>query len=67
MDGRHPARQRSGAALDAAGAVLGGLGLAAFAVVIWLLIERSLALALVLATAAWLVVSVLCWIARRWF
>jgi hypothetical protein len=60
-------RGKEAAALDAAGAVLGSLGLAAFAAVIWLLIERSPALALVLATAAWPVVSVLCWIARRWF
>jgi hypothetical protein len=60
-------RGKEAAALDAAGAVLGSLGLAAFAVVIWLVIERSPALALVLATAAWLVASVLAWIARRWF
>ena len=39
-------RGREAAALDAAGAALGSLGLAAFAVVIWLLIERSPALVL---------------------
>ena len=33
-------RGREAAALDAAGAALGSLGLAAFALVIWLLIER---------------------------
>jgi Protein of unknown function (DUF3147) len=59
-------RGREAAALDAAGAALGSLGLAAFAVVIWLLIERSPALALVLATAAWLTVAVLAWTVRRW-
>ena len=59
-------RGREAAALDAAGAALGSLGLAAFAVVIWLLIERSPALALVLVTAAWLTVAVLAWAVRRW-
>ena len=58
-------RGKEAAALDAMGAVLGSLGLAAFAVVIWLLIERSPALALVLATATWLAISVLAWIVRR--
>jgi hypothetical protein len=59
-------RGREAAALDAAGAALGSLGLAAFALVIWLLIERSPALALVLATPAWLTVAVLAWTVRRW-
>jgi uncharacterized membrane protein len=58
-------RGKEAAARDAIGAALGSLGLAAFAAVIWLLIERSPALALVLATAAWLAVSVLAWIVRR--
>jgi hypothetical protein len=57
-------RGREAAALDAAGAMLGSLGLAAFAVVIWLAIEWSAALALVLATAAWLAVAVVAWIVR---
>src|SRR5262245_6661790 len=34
-------RGKEAAALDAAGAVLGSLGLAAFAIVIWLAIERT--------------------------
>jgi len=59
-------RGREAAALDAAGAALGSLGLAAFAIVIWLLVERSPAWALVLATVAWLAVAVLAWIIRRW-
>jgi uncharacterized membrane protein len=58
-------RGKEAAALDAMGAVLGSLGLATFAVVVWLLIERSPALALVLATATWLAISVLAWIVRR--
>ncbi len=56
-------RGREAAALDAA---VGSLGLAAFAVVIWLLIGRSPALALVLAPAAWLTVAVFAWTVRRW-
>ncbi len=59
-------RGKEAAALDAAGAVLGSAGLAAFAIVIWLLTERSPSLALVLATAAWLAVAVLAWLLRRW-
>lgn len=58
-------RGREAAALDAAGAVLGSLGLAAFAVVIWLGIERSAPLALLLATAVWLVVAIAAWLVRR--
>jgi hypothetical protein len=59
-------RGKEAAALDAAGAVLGSFGLAAFALVIWLLIERAPSLALVLATFAWLAVAVLAWLLRRW-
>jgi hypothetical protein len=59
-------RGKEAAALDAAGAALGSFGLAAFAVVIWLVIERSPTLALVLATTAWLAVAVLAWTGRRW-
>ncbi len=58
-------RGKETAALDAMGAMLGSVGLAAFAVVIWLLIEQSAGLALVLGTAAWLTISVLAWIVRR--
>lgn len=58
-------RGREAAALDAAGAVLGSIGLAAFAVVIWLGIERSAPLALLLATAVWLVVAITAWLVRR--
>jgi len=59
-------RGREAAALDAVGATLGSFGLVAFAFIIWLLIERAPALALALATVAWLAVSVLAWMFRRW-
>jgi Protein of unknown function (DUF3147) len=59
-------RGKEAAALDAAGATLGSFGLAAFALVVWLLIEWTPSLALILATAAWLVVAVLAWRLRRW-
>jgi hypothetical protein len=59
-------RGKEAAALDAAGAVLGSLGLAAFAFIVWLMIESSPVLALLLASVAWLVVSVLAWVVRRW-
>jgi hypothetical protein len=58
-------RGREAAALDAAGATLGSFGLAAFALIIWLLIERAPASALALATVAWLAVAVLAWMLRR--
>ena len=50
-------RGREAAALDAIGTALGSFGLAGFAVVIWLMIELSPAVALVLATAASLAIS----------
>ena len=59
-------RGREAAALDAAGAALGSLGLAAFAAVIWLGIERSAPLALLVAAAAWVVLDVAAWFVRRW-
>jgi Protein of unknown function (DUF3147) len=60
-------RGKEAAALDAQGATLGSLGLAAFALIIWLMVEQAPYLALVLATLGWLVVAVLAWILRRWF
>jgi hypothetical protein len=59
-------RGREAAALDAVGATLGSFGLAAFGLVIWLLIERAPASALGLATVAWFTVAVLAWMLRRW-
>jgi Protein of unknown function (DUF3147) len=58
-------RGKDAAALDAAGAVLGSFGLAAFALVVWLLIEWAPSLALVLATVAWLAVAVFAWWLRH--
>jgi hypothetical protein len=60
-------RGKEAAAVDAAGATLGSLGLAAFALIIWLTVEQAPYSALVLATLGWLVVAVLAWILRRWF
>jgi hypothetical protein len=57
-------RGKEAAALDAFGATLGSFGLAAFGLVIWLLMERSPPLALILATAAWLAIAVLAWQVR---
>jgi MFS family permease len=58
-------RGREAAALDAAGATVGSFGLLAFALIIWLLIERAPAWALVLAAVAWPAVAVLAWMLRR--
>ena len=60
-----PARQGSRGA-DAVGAALGSFGLAAFGLVIWLMIVQSPASALVLAAASWLGVAPLTWQVRRW-
>ena len=59
-------RGKEAAALDAAGAVLGSFGLAAFGLVIWLIIMRSGAWALVLAAISWFAVALLGWRVRRW-
>ena len=58
-------RGREAAALDAVGAMLGSFGLAAFGLVIWLMIAQSASWALVLSSAWWLAVAVLAWQARR--
>ena len=59
-------RGKEAAALDALGATLGSFGLAAFALVIWLSIEWSPFLALVLATVVWTVVAISAWRLRRY-
>ena len=59
-------RGKEAAALDAAGARLGSFGLAAFGVVIWLMIVPSPAGAFALSSAAWLAVAMLAWRGRRW-
>jgi hypothetical protein len=58
-------RGRGAAALDAAGAGLGSAALAVFGAVTWALAENTAVGSLALATAAWLVVAVLLWLARR--
>ncbi|SFJ72579.1 DUF3147 family protein [Bradyrhizobium sp. Gha] len=58
-------RGQEAAALDAAGAALGALGMLAFAAVFWILVERSVAGAFAGASLAWLVAAVTGWLARR--
>ncbi len=58
-------RGQEAAALDAAGAALGALGLLAFAIVFSLIVEGSVSAAFVGASLAWLIVSVAAWFARR--
>jgi len=64
IDGR--ARGRKAAALDAAGAVLGGWGMLCFGCAAWLALPRySMALALVGAALLWQIVSASLWWGRR--
>jgi hypothetical protein len=63
LNGRR--RGQEAAALDAAGAVLGALGLLAFASVFWLLVESSVPAAFIGASLAWVIVSVAAWYVRR--
>jgi Protein of unknown function (DUF3147) len=58
-------RGKDAAALDAAGAGLGGIALAVFGAVIWFLASHTAAGSLALATIAWFVVSILLWRVRR--
>jgi hypothetical protein len=65
---RGVAGQRRGtdaAALDASGAALGGIGLAAFALAVWLLAPEYGLASLVIGSIAWIPVSVTCWRLRR--
>ena len=63
LDGRR--RGEEAAALDAAGAALGALGMLAFAIVFSLMVERSITGAFIGASLARLVVSVGGWGVRR--
>ncbi len=64
-DGRR--RGRNAVALDAQGAALGTMGLAAFALVLWRWLPRhNSAVTLVFATVAWLMVSGSLWVLRKW-
>jgi hypothetical protein len=59
-------RGRKAAALDAAGAVLGGFALLAFSIAAWLALPAfAAAWALSIAGASWLVVAVSLWWLRR--
>jgi hypothetical protein len=58
-------RGQMAAALDAAGAALGALGMLAFAIVFWSTVKSSIPAAFVSASLAWLIVSVAAWYARR--
>ena len=58
-------RGEEAAALDAAGAALGALGMLAFAIVFSLVVERNIPGAFIGASLAWLVVSVTAWCVRR--
>ncbi|WP_249140884.1 DUF3147 family protein [Bradyrhizobium liaoningense] len=58
-------RGRMAAALGSAGAVLGSGGMFAFAMVFWLLVERTLVGAFAGASLAWLIVAMSAWFVRR--
>lgn len=58
-------RGQEAAALDAAGAALGALGMLGFAIVFSLMVEGSVLIAFIGASLAWLVVSVAAWYVRR--
>jgi hypothetical protein len=58
-------RGQEAAALDAAGAALGSLGMLTFAIVFSLTVEKSVVGAFIGASLAWLIVSVGAWCVRR--
>jgi hypothetical protein len=58
-------RGQKAAALDAAGAALGALGMLGFAIVFSLMVERNVTAAFIGAPLAWLGVSVAAWCVRR--
>ncbi len=58
-------RGKNAAALDAAGAGLGSIGMVVFGALIWGLAQFGPALSLALATIVWLAVAVVLWWARR--
>ena len=58
-------RGKAAAALDAAGAGLGSIGLMAFGLTIWLLAPKSSFGSLALGSAAWLLIAISLWRLRR--
>lgn len=58
-------RGKQAAALDAAGAALGGVGLMFFAIVFSAFVERSPAAAFAYDSAAWLLASIAAWSLRH--
>lgn len=58
-------RGQEAAALDAAGAALGALGLLTFAAIFSWLVEAGVSAAFMSASFAWLIVSVAAWYSRR--
>ena len=58
-------RGQQAAALDAAGAALGAVGMLAFAIVFALTVDRSVPAAFIAASLAWLICSVAAWYVRR--
>ena len=57
-------RGREAAALDAAGAALGSIGMLAFAVTFFLVVKRQTVIAFAAALCAWAIVAFLAW--RVW-
>ena len=59
-------RGREAASVDAAGSVMGSIGLSVFALLVWqFLPHQSIGTVLTGATVAWLTVSVLIWYVRK--
>lgn len=58
-------RGQEAAAVDSAGAALGAIGMLAFAVAFWRMVENSVLGAFIGASLAWLLVSVAAWYVRR--
>jgi hypothetical protein len=60
------ARGRQAAALDAAGATLGAIGLAGFALAVWrMLPDYGTQFVLLAATLTWLVLAIMTWVIRK--
>jgi hypothetical protein len=59
LDGKR--RGQQAAALDAAGAALGSIGMIAFALAFWLLVERQTPMAFAVALGSWIAMSIAAW------